>query len=385
MSNESIIKNLVRLRNSLGLTQEEFAKKADISVFVYRNIEIGKTEPKFTTLQSIAEKFKVDINKLIRPARSFKNVRFRAKKDMKKREQILTSVAFWLDDFVYLENELNEKPPYLFDDIEIPSPSDKRGKIVAENARKILSSSKFNIKEDEPIRDICGLLEKAGIKIFTKEFNSDSFFGLSLKEEDCGPAITVNSWDRISVERRIFSVAHELGHLLMHFNSETYNVDETDENETEEKEADQFAGYFLMPEKTFIREWKNNTGLDFVERVFKLKGLFNVSYQVILYRLTEHLPEQKNEIWKTFYVQHKKLTGKTLSRTEEPKPLQNKDFEPNGLSQYHFRGNRLELLVKNALQSKKINLTKAATILEKTIAEMKTIKNYWNNEFILDF
>jgi len=76
---------------------------------------------------------------------------------------------------------------------------------------------------------------------------SDSFFGLSVAEDDGGPAIIVNVWERISVKRRIFSAAHELGHLLLHLDA--YNVEESAEDKVQEREADVFASHFLMPEE----------------------------------------------------------------------------------------------------------------------------------------
>jgi len=58
-------------------------------------------------------------------------------------------------------------------------------------------------------------------------------------KDDGGPAVVVNVWERISVERWIFTAAHELGHLLLHL--WRYSVDNRDENKAEEREADKFA------------------------------------------------------------------------------------------------------------------------------------------------
>ena len=69
---------------------------------------------------------------------------------------------------------------------------------------------------EEPVHDICGLLEENGVKLLLLETKRDSFFGLSVGAGDGGPAVVVNTWDRISVERWIFTAAHELGHLLLH-------------------------------------------------------------------------------------------------------------------------------------------------------------------------
>lgn len=48
---------------------------------------------------------------------------------------------------------------------------------------------------------------------------SDDFFGLLIGPTDGGPAVVVNVWDGISVERWILTAADELGHLVPHLGS----------------------------------------------------------------------------------------------------------------------------------------------------------------------
>ena len=56
---------------------------------------------------------------------------------------------------------------------------------------------------DGAVRDIRGLLEAGGVKILLLDTKRDSFFGLSIGQADGGPAVVVNTWDRISVEDAI--------------------------------------------------------------------------------------------------------------------------------------------------------------------------------------
>jgi Zn-dependent peptidase ImmA (M78 family) len=101
-----------------------------------------------------------------------------------------------------------------------------------------------------------------------------------------GPAVVVNTWDRISVERWIFTAAHELGHILLH--REAYHRSMANEEEQEEKEADRFASHFLMPEESFESEWAQTRGLPLIARVLIVKRIYRVSYKTVLYRLHEH-------------------------------------------------------------------------------------------------
>lgn len=381
MDQKIIGDNLRRLRESKDLSQTEVAGRAGISRVTYRNIENGSTTPKVSTLQNIAAGVGVKLQDLFIPVRALKKVRFRASKKMNSRESILSEIARWLDDFNYLENLLKDRKNYRFQTLssklsKVPSGVD-RAKYAAKQARLELK-----LKEDEPIRDIAGLLESCGIKVYPLTLVSDGFFGLSVAKEDGGPAVIVNVWERISVERWIFSAAHELGHLLLHLDA--YNVDESTEDEDQEDEANVFAAHFLMPEKAFKDEWEDTYGLAFVDRVIKIKRIFQVSYKTVLYRLSENLG---NSIWGKFRNDYKLRTGKVLSITDEPEALSPDKFqqspevlrsqEPDSLSSSHFIEDRLSRLVRNAIEKDEITMSRGAEILRLNLNAMREMISSW--------
>jgi Zn-dependent peptidase ImmA (M78 family)/DNA-binding XRE family transcriptional regulator len=381
MDQKIIGDNLRRLRESKELSQAEVADRAGISRVTYRNIENGSTTPKVSTLQNIATGVGVKLQDLFVPVRTLKKVRFRSSKKMNSRESILIEVAMWLDDFNYLENLLKDRKDYRFQTLsnklsKMPSGVD-RAKYAAEQAR-----AELKLKEDEPIRDIAGLLESCGIKVYPLTLVSDGFFGLSVAKEDGGPAVIVNVWERISVERWIFSAAHELGHLLLHL--EAYNVDESTEDEGQENEANVFAAHFLMPEKAFKDEWEDTYGLAFVDRVVKIKRIFQVSYKTVLYRLSENVG---NSIWGKFRNDYKLRTGKALSITDEPEALSPDKFqqspevlrsqEPDSLSSSHFIEDRLSRLVRNAIEKDEITMSRGAEILRLNLNAMREMVSSW--------
>ena len=242
MGAEAIAANLRRLRAAQGLTQEQAAESAGISKSAYRNIEGRRSVPRVDTLHRLAEALAVPIQDLVTPAPELQRVRFRSFRRLKTREQILVAVSRWLADFNELEDLLGERVPYAL----------ANGKGAA--ARRAASSpplaadrvrERLGLGLSEPVRDICGLLEARGIKVYPLRVASDAFFGLSVAAADGGPAIAVNTWERISVERWIFTAAHELAHLLLH--GDDYDVAKRDEERRHEKEANVFASFFLMP------------------------------------------------------------------------------------------------------------------------------------------
>ena len=381
LDKNTISENLRRLRKFKNLSQKELAADAGISHSAYRNIEKELSSPRIDTLMSIADVLGVELKQIIAPVNRLTAVRFRAKKRMTKRAQILADVGRWLKDFNQLETTLNEKVNFKLANFISGLPREMNMVSSASACRQYLG-----LKDDEPIQDICGLLESLGIKVYTYKLASDDFFGLSVSENDGGPAIVVNTFERIPVERWIFSAAHELAHLLFHLDS--FDVEQSEENEDQEKEADIFASHFLMPQNAFLKKWGETAGLDPLARVLKVKRYFKVSYKTILYRLNEIFPGNQH-IYKWFNIEHKKRFRKSLANHREPESQHPQVFsatmaeslrsqEPENLSNLDFVENRLDRLVRQAFEKGEISLGRAAEILEHSLEEMRNRANLWS-------
>jgi Zn-dependent peptidase ImmA (M78 family)/DNA-binding XRE family transcriptional regulator len=373
--------NLRRLRDARKLSQAEVAERADLSRVAYGKIESGAAQPRVDTLMRIAAVLEVKLQDLLTESRSLKAVRFRALKKMTSREQVLVDVVRWLEGYAELENLLGDRVGFRLENVgrgvAKKAMGSERARAAAQQARKSLG-----LGPTECIRDVCGLLEeRAGVKVYPMRLASDAFFGLSVAEKEGGPAVVVNVWERISVERWIFTAAHELGHLLLHLAA--YDVDKTDEVPEEEREADQFASHFLMPHEAFWNEWQEARGLALVDRVLKVKRIFQVSYRTVLYRLSEHESYGKG-IWQQFQGAYIARHGKSLMKTDEPDALVAADFngaivepraagEPKRLSSDDFVEDRLSRLVRAALEKEQISLSRAAEILE---LDLKTMRGW---------
>ncbi len=377
--------NLRRIRTARGLSQVELADKAQLSRIGYRNIESGESEPRPETLTAIAEALGVSLGELLVPVRALTKVRFRAQKKLHSREEVLANVARQLDHYGQLEELLKLEKSGALEKAQKKVGGLRGPNRAAEAAREARAA--LGLKPEDCIRDICGLLEDNGIKVLTPAVATDGFFGLSVGNEDGGPAIAVNTWDRISVERWIFTAAHELGHLLLHLSA--YEVEQTDENEKEESEADIFAAHFLMPEDVFKQELGEAWGLSWYDRVFKLKRIFRVSYRTVLYRIASDLAkEQKKNVWIRFNAEYKRNNGgRSLPGTVEPdglppdaffrRPADKGSEEPERLDRHDFMQDRLARLVRNALEKDAITLGKAAEILELDLEDMRELANSW--------
>jgi len=369
--------NVRRLRAAKGMNQTQLAEKASLSRPALRKIENDESLPQASTLQKLAKALGVSLQELVEPAPTIDNVRFRARKQMYGRDQILTETARWLAGFVEVEGLLGAETHYTLGGL-----LETRDRHPIEAARKVREHMDL---DDEPVHDIAGLLEAHGIKVLAAPKNTDAFFGLSVGPAEGGPAVIVNTWDRISVERWIFSAAHELAHLVLHLDS--FDAEESEEDLDQEKEADQFASHFLMPDEVFRREWDDAQGLPLVDRVFKVKRIFKVSYRTVLYRLVENgFADQ--DIWRIFQRHYKQRTGKTLKKADEPQKISADQFyagrpaakraaEPVGLAEIDFREDRLSSLVRQALDQGLITMSRAAEVLGVDLRAMRGLVSEW--------
>ncbi|MGQ1929509.1 helix-turn-helix domain-containing protein [Ornithobacterium rhinotracheale] len=129
------------------------------------------------------------------------------------------------------------------------------------------------------INDIVTALEKAGVIIhfFDYDFITESnrkFDGVSTYVDGV-PIILINN--KIPNSRKVFTIAHELGHLVMHFDY-IIQPDRDIENE-----ANKFASAFLAPKAEVENEFTNFN----LNRLFYLKTQWRMSAAAILYRAKE--------------------------------------------------------------------------------------------------
>lgn len=114
--------------------------------------------------------------------------------------------------------------------------------IVAKNTRKLVG-----LKPHEPINEIFNLIESNGIIIV--EFNAtEKFDGVSFVSDNGNPIIVINK--TFCNDRKRFTIAHELGHLLMH--SVNNPAIPSHREKKLENEANKFASEFLMPAETIL-------------------------------------------------------------------------------------------------------------------------------------
>lgn len=125
------------------------------------------------------------------------------------------------------------------------------------------------------------LIEKSGVFIFEKPIGEE-IDAYSLWTNQDRPFIILGNIKRSAV-RRNFDIAHELGHLLLHYKVEFTNLDRK-EHKTIENEANLFAGAFLLPEEPFLEDMKFVDHITNPDAYIDLKKKWKTSLQVLGYR-----------------------------------------------------------------------------------------------------
>ncbi len=368
MDTQVLSRNIRRLRQAGGrrLSLRALAKATGLSEPALKKLEAGQTMPRTRTLQAIASALGVRLHDLMTAPRTLNSVRFRSKKMMKSRGVILDRVSRWLDSLLYLEQVTGNALPFAL--ASVLDACRSNGPVAAAQ----LCRRALNLDQHEPIYDIIGLLVKAGVRVWTVQVSEDGFFGLAVGLEDGGPAIVVNCSEKITVERQIFSAAHELGHIMLH--PDAFDSSSEEERSGEEDEANQFASHFLMPAEGFERKWKESRGLHWLDQILEVKTHFRVSYKTVLMRLIELDLVDRGTIWPSFKAEYQRRYDRRLGNLDEPTQ---EGAEPHELPEFAFREARFLRLIREALEGGFISVGRAAAMLETTPSGMPELIESW--------
>ncbi|MEB6551491.1 XRE family transcriptional regulator [Heyndrickxia sporothermodurans] len=286
--------NLTNIRILHGYTRKQLAEMLKIteqSVWQYEN---GYMSPKMEVVNELKKIFKVKskyfysedfLDKNGKKVVHQSHIAYRAKEinsthktvcEAKHVEYLSTFLNIIEEKIQYPKNEiitLREKViKYIMN-----SQEEYKTKIeqVAKLARDSLGMS------NQSNMNLLFLLEKKGIFIFEKSIG-DKIDAYSLWTEDDRPFIILGNLKK-SASRRNFDLAHELGHLLLHYKVEFTSLDSKTHKQYEQ-EANLFAGAFLLPVEEFVKDFnslhKNSNPISYID----LKRKWTVSIQALAYR-----------------------------------------------------------------------------------------------------
>lgn len=357
---ELIARNLKRFRRERNMTQKALAEKTGVSIPYIKKLEgAGDRTPSTATLTKLATGLGRTVFDFYREPLTLKAVRFRANASFGKasRLAVVDSCAIWLERYCYLEDLLDDRSEF-----RLPDPyADGPNVDIPRYAGQVREYLGFG--PGEPIANVSDALVGSGAKLrFSNRPAQGEVFGLAFAESPQRTGVVVFDDPGISAERRIFSAIHELGHLALHKRS--FDEELVEEDKEEERQADLFAGHFLMPNKEFERRWEDSVGRPFVDRVLFVKRYFRVSYKTVLRRLAE-LGKEKGNVYARFNAAFNQRSPGGLKDRREP----------FGLKKLDVSDDRFRRLVYRATEAAKITPGKAAEFLGTTVPEIYKIFN----------
>lgn len=285
---------LLVLRRSMGITQEELAKRLDITQAALSRYENDLREPDSDTLVCLGEALGVTEKFLAHEFQHFgaiaADAHMRRQKTAKPTDwkRVEAQLNIHRMHAVYLLNRVPLRPQNHVVRID---PEERTPTEAAEICRAMWKMPLG------PVKNLTRWVESAGVIVIEDDFGTHRINGMS---QWAGEHAVVLLNKSMPTDRKRLTLAHELGHLVLH--SEYLDVDVEDQ-------ANEFAAAFLMPAAQIGPELNN---LD-MGKLVDLKGKWGVSMQAI-YERAYKMGKVSAEDRQRFYRQMSKRGW----RTKEP-------------------------------------------------------------------
>lgn len=263
---------LTLARRLRGLRRTELARRIAVTPAAVSQYERGQTRPTLPAVASMALALGLPpefftLSRPLQPGAAssphFRSLRTTTQLD---RDQALAFAELSADILTELERHV-VLPELLLPDLRVPGQLEPAG-IAALAAQ----SREYFKLEPGPVPHVVRLLEAAGVLVLRLPRASEQVDAFSAHFPS-RPVVLLNPAKQDAARSR-FDAAHELAHLVLHFDAEPGS-------RLVENEADGFAADFLMPAAEIAGELPRK--LDW-EMLFWLKQRWGVSLKALVYR-----------------------------------------------------------------------------------------------------
>ncbi len=341
-------------RKKVGYSLRNFSDALDnqVSAQAIGKYERNEMMPASDVLTAMAKVLDVNLEYLLsNQIKELRGVEFRKKSGttVKERSRVEATVIDRVERYLSVEEILDlESAEWLqpFEPVVLKDLEDAAG--LAKNLRDTWALG------IDPIPNMTELLEEKGIKVLVIDL-PENVSGLTClvdrgQDMQLVPVIVVN--ELFPLERRRFTLAHELGHRLI---DESSKVDH-------EKASDIFAGSFLVNHDHLIQEIGAHRNSVSYPELIQLKRLYRVSAAAMLMRF------KQAGVLSEAAVAYAFQTFARSWRKEEPMPLETGD----NTGKYE-EPKRFHRLCYWALSEKLISPAKASEILQMPYFEIEQV------------
>lgn len=330
------------------LSMEELCKKANnaLSKQSISKYEAGKMMPDSKSLIILANALGVNIDYFFRPlAVTIENVEFRKKSKLgaKQIDSIKEVVKDKLERYFEIESIIDIQTGFesKFNNITIQDEND-----IYSITSRIKNDWKLG---EDGINNLIEILEENKIKVIEIEAPSE-FDGFSGYANGKYPVIVLNK--DFESERKRFTALHELGHLLLNFDS---SIDK----KRKETLCNLFANEMLISRDVFIQKIGMNRNDISLQELQDIQEQFGISIDALMYKAKSLNIITENR-FRTFCI--KKNQARFKEAVEQSRYKQE-------------QSNRFVRLVYRALASEIISISKAGVLLNTPI---NTVRNQLN-------
>lgn len=264
-------KMVVLARESRGMSQKELAEKLNTSPAFICMVETeNKTLPS-STIEKLSKLLNYPVDFFYQEGEAFLPMSL----NFRKRDHVSAKMLMPFEAHcnLYRLNIEMLAQKLKFPSLNVPDLDVKKHgseELVAKQLRKEWKLPKG------PVVNLTEILESNGIIIISFDFGTERIDSRTILTKDMQPIIAVNK--NHLADRQRFSLAHELGHLVMH--SHTLPSHERDITH----EANMFAAGFLLPENEVRKDLEKGVTIPLLA---ELKRKWKVSMIALLYRAVD--------------------------------------------------------------------------------------------------
>lgn len=348
--------------NDRGLSLPEVARKAGIAVKTLEKVVAGEIGLTFKQLKALADLLGRGVLFFLESGpvneKTVHSPQFRTLANQKPNmsgevKGLIERVSRVREVYLDLMDEDEDRPIY-----DPPEMKNKNAAQAATIARRWL---RIDGKQRQTFSLYRSAVEARGVMVFLstgyagrwKFPKSSSVAGFSLYFPEC-PVIAIRK--HRAPARQVFTLMHELGHLLMHRASVIDEEADFYAHRGREREANAFAGHLLVPDGVLSRirdESRPDEPAGYVEWLKKPSTHLGVSTETILRRLldTRRLSQEDYKAFRKYMNSLPEPVVETAVRWRDREPV-------------HLFGDHYVRSVLGAVQSKQISLSKASGYLD---------------------
>ena len=206
-------------------------------------------------------------------------------------------------------------------------------------------------------RDLTKKFQKnLGIFVFQFPMPEEDLDGFSYAFDEFPYAIVVNNQN--APVKKIFTLFHELGHILKHDPAVCKNT--FNDSLPVELECNNIAGKFLVPKDLLVKT-------ESIDEIFSLASTFNISGEVYLRRLSE-----EKKISKTTFFELLGLVRERSNSFKKKRPKEKQEGGPSMIVQSKStRGSKFFDVVATAATDGKISYSAASDLLGLKIGNIR--------------